>query len=449
VRLTSAFRTATFRLVALYVAVFAGSVAILGTFLFWAAGAALEHQMKQRIENEMVQLRTSYRSAGLDGLAQTVREREKSRPANPTTYLVLGPGGYRLAGSMAATPSGPGWTDLRLEEPPGDVSYLRVLAEKIEGGGLFAVGESTELLDEVGDAILNAFAAAFGAVLVLGIAGGLALSMFFLRRVEAVTRTAEAIIAGDLSRRIPTRGTNDDFDRLALTLNRMLDRIADLIDSLKQVSSDVAHDLRTPLSRLRQELELAQRNTGSPEQHQAALDSAIGNVDEILATFSALLRIAQIGAGTRRSGFRDVDLSGIFVTVVEAFGPAAEDAGHSMCDEIAPGISIRGDRELLIQLLANLVENAIRHTPPGTTIKLSLKRKGGVVVGCVADTGPGVPVGERERIFRRFYRLERSRSLPGNGLGLSMVAAISELHGIRLEVLDNQPGLRVILNFPR
>jgi signal transduction histidine kinase len=448
VRLSSAFRTATFRLVALYVAIFAVSVAVLGIILFWVVGIALEHQLNRDVEREMARLHASFRSAGLDGVMRTMRERDKWRQAKRLTYLVLDAGNNRVAGTMSAVPAGPGWSDLKFEEPSGEVAHLRVLAARLDGGGLLAVGKSTEPLDDIGTAILESFAAAFGAVLVVGIIGGLALSMLFLSRVETITRTAESIIAGDLSQRIPTRGTNDDFDRLALTLNRMLDRIADLIDSLKQVSSDVAHDLRTPLARLRQELEAAQRHSGSPEQHEAALESAIANVDEILATFSALLRIAQIGAGTRRAGFRELDLSSIFTTAVEAFGPAAEDAGKTMCEQIAPNIRINGDRELLIQLLANLVENAIRHTPAGTRIEVSLGREGDRIVGFVADNGPGVPAGESERIFRRFYRLERSRSSTGSGLGLSMAAAISELHGIKLEVRDNGPGLRMMLNFP-
>jgi signal transduction histidine kinase len=448
VRLSSAVRTATFRLVALYVAIFAASVAVLGLILFWAAGMALEHQLNWHIEREVQRLHASFESAGLDGLIRTIRERDKWRQAKRLIYLVLDANNNRLAGTMSAVPPGSGWSDLKFEEASGEVAHLRVLAAKLDGGGMLAVGKSTEPLDDIGTAILEAFAAALGAVLILGIVGGLAMSMLFLSRVETITRTAEAIIAGDLAQRIPTRGTDDDFDRLALTLNRMLDRIADLIDSLKQVSSDVAHDLRTPLARLRQELEAAQRHAGSAGQHEAVLESAIANVDEILATFSALLRIAQIGAGTRRAGFRDLDLSNIFTTAVEAFAPAAEDAGKSMREEIAPNVRINGDRELLTQLLANLVENAIRHTPTGTRIEVSLGRQGNRIVGCIADNGPGVPPGESGRIFRRFYRLERSRSSAGNGLGLSMVEAISELHGIKLEVRDNGPGLRMMLNFP-
>jgi signal transduction histidine kinase len=448
VRLISAFRTATFRLVALYVSVFAASVAVLGCILFWAAGVALEHQLNDHIEREMARLHASYLSAGLDGLLRTMRERDGWRQAKRLTYLVLDADNNRLAGTMSAVPAAPGWSELKFVTPSGEHAQVRVLAAKLDGGGLLAVGKSMEPLAETGTAILSTFGAAFGAVLVVGIVGGLALSMLFLSRVESITRTAEAIIAGDLSQRVPTRGTNDDFDRLALTLNRMLDRIADLIDSLKQVSSDVAHDLRTPLSRLRQKLEDAQRHVGSPAQHEAMLETAIANADEILATFSALLRIAQIGAGTRRAGFQELDLSSVFMTAVEAFSPAAEDADKSMRHEIAPNIGVNGDRELLIQLLANLIENAIRHTPSGARIEISLKREGVRIVGCVSDNGIGVPAGERERIFHRFYRLERSRSSPGSGLGLSMAAAISELHGIKLEAQDNGPGLRMMLSFP-
>jgi signal transduction histidine kinase len=448
VRLTSAFRTATFRLVAVYVLIFAASVAVLGLILFWITGVALEHQLNRQVEREMARLHASFHSTGLEGLLQAINERDGWRQAKRLVYLVRDASGNRLAGTMSAVPTRPGWSELKFEEPSGEVGHLRVVAAELDGGGLLAVGKSTEPFEDMRTAILNASVAAFGAVLVVGIVGGLGLSMLFLGHVETMTRTAEAIIAGDLSQRIPTRGTNDDFDRLARTLNRMLDRIADLIDSLKQVSSDVAHDLRTPLSRLRQELEAAQHHLGSPGRHEAVLTSAIANVDEILATFSALLRIAQIGAGTRRAGFQELDLSTIFTTVVDAFAPAAEDANKSMRDEIMPNIRINGDRELLIQLLANLIENAISHTPDGARIEVWLRREDDRIVGCVADNGPGVPAGESERIFRRFYRLERSRSSPGSGLGLSMAAAISELHGIKLDARDNSPGLRMVLNFP-
>jgi signal transduction histidine kinase len=253
---------------------------------------------------------------------------------------------------------------------------------------------------------------------------------------------------GDLAQRVPERGTDDDLDRLASTLNRMLDRVAELMDGLRQVSSAVAHELRTPLARLRQRLEAARSARSSPE-HEAAIDDALLELDAVLDTFGALLRIAQIEAGTCRTGFTDVDLGAIAESVVEAFGPAAEDAGKTLVAAIAPGAHVRGDRELLSQLLANLVENGIRHTPGGVRIEVGVAPTGTGARAVVADDGPGVPAQERERVLRRFQRLERSRDVPGTGLGLSLVAAIADLHGARIVLEDNAPGLRVRLDFER
>jgi signal transduction histidine kinase len=247
---------------------------------------------------------------------------------------------------------------------------------------------------------------------------------------------------------VPVRGTGDDLDRLSRTLNRMLDRIAELMESLRHISADIAHDLKTPLSRLRQQLEATQTRAKSVEEHDAAIEAAIAHIDEILTTFSALLRIAQIEAGTRRSGFRELDLSAVFSTVVDAFAPAAEDAGNRIETKIKPAIHVLGDRELLTQMLANLIENAIRHAPAGTRIDVSLGSDRERIVGTVTDNGPGAPPHERERMFRRFYRLEHSRSTPGSGLGLSLVKAVADLHGIALEVRDAEPGLQIVMRFP-
>jgi signal transduction histidine kinase len=279
------------------------------------------------------------------------------------------------------------------------------------------------------------------------VAGGLALSAAFLRRVDAIARTAEAIVGGDLDQRVPDRGTDDDFDRLARTLNGMLHRIGELIEGLRQVSNAVAHDLRTPLARLRQRLEAARTGSRSQAELESAIDAAIGETDTILATFAALLRIAEIEAGTRRAGFQEVDLGAVAATVVEAFAAPAEDEQKTLHGSIAPGIFVRGDRELLTQLVANLVENAIRHTPENTRIEVELTRTPSGSRLAVADDGPGVPADERGRIFRRFHRLDRSRTVPGSGLGLSLVSAIADLHGARIGVDDNRPGLRVTLDF--
>jgi len=253
---------------------------------------------------------------------------------------------------------------------------------------------------------------------------------------------------GNLSRRIALRGSGDEFDRLSTNLNEMLDRMQMLMDGLRQVSNDIAHDLRTPLTRLRQHLEGAHLRARTVAEYQLVVDKAIAETDEILGTFGALLRIAQIEAGTRRAAFTAVDLSGVLQTIVETYAAVAEDHEHDLASRIADGITVRGDRQLLTQMIANIVENALRHTPAGTRIELELAAASGPIC-TIRDNGPGIPEPERQRVFRRFYRLDSSRATPGSGLGLSLVAAIAELHRIAVEVGDNQPGLRVTLRFPQ
>jgi signal transduction histidine kinase len=228
----------------------------------------------------------------------------------------------------------------------------------------------------------------------------------------------------------------------------MLDRITGLMENLRQVSNDIAHDLRTPLTRLRQDLEEAQKRDLTATDLKRVIESAVGEADVLLETFSALLRIAQIEAGTRRSAFRPVDLSDVVRTVADAYAPAVEESGRALISEIADGVQVNGDRGLLSQLFVNLVENALHHTPPGTAITLRLGRGPAGVFAEVVDTGPGIPPDERAKVFRRFYRLERSRTTPGSGLGLSTVAAIAELHHAAIELVDNKPGLRVVIRFP-
>jgi signal transduction histidine kinase len=232
------------------------------------------------------------------------------------------------------------------------------------------------------------------------------LSRAFLSRVEAISRTAEAIIGGDLSSRISVRGTSDHFDRLSTTLNRMLDQIQLLMDSLSQVSNDIAHALRTPLGRLRRKLDVARANSGDNSQCARTIDAALEETDTILDTFSALLRIAQIESGTRTAGFRQIDLSKLFETVAEAFSAVAEDEGKMLTALIAPSVKFWGDGDLISEMLANLLDNAIRHTPRGTHVEISLENHCSNLVVSIADNGTGVPHAERELIFRRFYRLK-------------------------------------------
>src|SRR6476661_1687765 len=236
-------------------------------------------------------------------------------------------------------------------------------------------------------------------------------------------------------------------DRLDLDMNRMLDQIQLLMESLSQVSNDIAHALRTPLGRLRQKLETARVTSGANSKCATIIDAALVETDNILDTFSALLRIAQIESGTRTAGFREIDLSKLFETVSEAFSAAAEDDGKTLTAKIAPSVKLWGDGDLISEMLANLIDNAIRHTPEGAHIEVSLVNHGSQLVARVADDGPGVPQSEYERIFRRFYRLERSIRTPGTGLGLSLVAAVAELHGMEFCASDNAPGLRMTITF--
>ena len=444
-------RTASFRLAALYAVLFGGSVLLLGVVVFWSTRSALEEQLRRRIEAEVGILQEDFRSSGLDHLVATVQER--SRAAANLDYFLVDPTGKRLAGSLPFVSGRLGWVEIdsgndATGEQSGENERVRALIAQLEGGLRLGVGEDLEQVGEMEDTFLSALASALGIVLVLGIGGGLLLGAGFLRRVDAITRTAEAIIDGDLSRRIERTGSGDDFDRLSATLNTMLDRIAGLMENLRQVSSDIAHDLRTPLSRLRQGLEEARDRDLMAADYKGVVERAVEEADALLDTFSALLRIAQIEAGIRRSAFRPVNLSDVARTVGDAYSPVAEESGHALRVEIADGIQVDGDRELLAQLFANLTENALHHTPPGTAIILRLARQSGGVVAQVWDNGPGIPEEERKKVFRRFYRLERSRTTAGNGLGLSAVAAIVDLHRAAIELVDNRPGLRVVIRFP-
>ena len=244
-------------------------------------------------------------------------------------------------------------------------------------------------------------------------------------------------------------GSGDDLDKLASSLNRMLDRIGLLMDALRNVSTDIAHDLRTPLSHLRQQLEVARNEAADAPAHVATIETALAKTDSILDTFSAILRIAQIESGSRRAGFRQIELGEIVSSLVQSYGPTAEEQNRKLFSNIAPVGKIDGDRELIVQLIVNLLDNAIRHTPEGTSIWVNVSQTSDVVAVEVADNGPGVPGPERERILERFYRREASRTTPGSGLGLSLVNAVAGLHRASLHVLDNSPGLKFRIEFPR
>jgi signal transduction histidine kinase len=447
VRLEQLLKSASFRFTAAYVGLFIVSVGILAGLVYFSATSELERTIHVRIAVESDALRAEYARGGTDQLLQAIAERQRSRLIGGLDYALYDGNGKRLFGNLSAVPCTKGWVTFSGppdgDEPAGELEKLGVLVTPLPNGHCLLVGDDIGKIRKFGSLILDSFGWVLLVTVMLAVAGGIFLSSRVLRRIETINRTAEAIIEGDISRRIPRRGTPDDLDRLAATLNRMLDRMTGLMESLRHISNDVAHDLRTPLGRLRQALEEAGRTASSPDEFRTAIDRAVAEVDGILDTFGAILRIAQIESGSRRSGFQRLLLSELVADVCETYAPSIEDAGKTLRTEIQPDLWIHGDRELLVQSLANLLENAIAHTPAGALVTVSLNHPPEGIELNVADNGFGVSEAERKQIFKRFYRVERSRSAAGNGLGLSIVAAVAELHAAKLSADDNHPGLKI------
>ncbi len=315
---------------------------------------------------------------------------------------------------------------------------VRVLPD----GNRLVVAADLEALETIDRTLLGVFALALLGLLGLGALAALLLGRYLHRRLQPLDRTTTAVLRGDLAQRAALTAAGDEFDRLAASLNAMLDRIAALIGHLRQVSADLAHDLRTPLMRLRHQLEALPQES-DPERRQALMAAAQARADEVLGLFDAILRIAEVDAGELAKGCGVLDLSALPGELAESLQPLAEDSGHAFVTAIAPGLRVRGDRQLLAQALLNLVENALRHTPAGCRVELraGIDTTAGTITVCVRDDGPGIPAADRERVRQRFVRLEASRSTPGHGLGLSLVDAIAQAHGGHLHLEDAAPGL--------
>lgn len=450
VRMRSFVKSTGFRFALLHTLVFVLSVSVIAWVAEVTVTSALERQARDRVETEAASLVAEYQRHGLAGLRSTIEERS-SAAKRRLQYAIIDAQSQAVAGDryLAEFARATSSAAQRVPRYNGEnaTDNILVASRSLDDSLRLVIADNLESVEDVEDVVMNGFLVALALALLLGLGAGALFTRSLLHRVDSVTRTAEAIIAGDLSQRIALTGSGDDFDRLSTTLNLMLDKIQDLLENLRQVTNDIAHDLRTPLARLRQRLEDARVRASAPADYELAIDRAIAEADTLLDTFSALLRIAQIEAGVRRSSFRSVDLSEVMRRVAEAYGPALEDTGRCLVTDIAEMITIAGDRELLVQLFANLVENVLRHTPKGTTVTMRLSRADGRVCAEVSDNGPGIPEGERSRVFRRFYRLERSRTTPGSGLGLSLVAATVELHDAIVAMADNAPGMRVTIRF--
>ena len=443
-------RSAAFRFSAIYGAVFGLSVLILGVIVYWITDAALERQLKSRLQVEATLLEGKYNNNNIDQFLTYLRKHEQTQKSHGFLYSIAGPGFMGQVNTLDMQRPSPGWSNqIKRDEESLETINIRVLTISLGPDVTLSVGKDLSNIIDTENAILNAFTWVAVVTIVLALAGGLFISSRFLARVDGMAQAAEQIIDGNLEHRLPSLKTGDELDFLAQTLNRMLDRINELMESLKQVSSDIAHDLRTPLSRLRQSLEAAVIVSRPAEELQSAINNAIEETDSILATFGALLRIAQIEAGTRRRGFAPFNFSVLVADVAEAFGPSIQDDGKFLKTLVEEEVTLVGDRELLTQVLANLLENSIRHTGVGTAIEVKLVSTPDEVHLIVADNGPGVPAQLREKLFDRFYRPEASRTTPGSGLGLSLVKAIANLHNARISLRDNRPGLLFEFQFPK
>ena len=447
-------RTHEFRLAALYFVVFAASVGGVLFFVYLASADFVERQTEATLDAEVTGLAEQYAQRGLSGLVQIVAARSAGDRGDGMLYLVTNRDGRPLAGNIGGWPAG-------VPVRPGSLSFqievnVKGRAETHPARGvLFAIPDGYRLLvgRDIDDAAafrerINATLVWSGLVaLAIGLAGGTLMSRNMLRRVEQVNRTAERVMAGNLSDRVPRRGTNDEFDQLASNLNGMLDQIERLMTGMREVTDNIAHDLRTPLARLRARLELALLGSGDGGAAQReAIRSAIDEADRLLATFNALLSIAEAEAGASATGEK-LDLGEIARGAVELYEPAAEEKGLRLRLDARPGTTIRGDRHLLSQAIANLIDNAVKYAGAGEVVVSAGGSDGRVLVE-IADRGPGIAERDREAVFDRFVRLEPSRSTPGNGLGLSLVRAVARRHGASVMLADNDPGLRVRIEFP-
>lgn len=442
-------RSAAYRIAFTYSAGFALAIVLLGAVVYIAADADFRRQQDAGIAEESAELVGSYRAEGLGELVEAIAAREATGRSNGYGYALFDSAGRRVSGTLHAARPAPGFHDIVFVDPREGADPARALATELPRGYRLVVARDPEEIERIDGTILALFSGALVLVLLLGAVGALLLGGYLQGRLERISGTARAIVAGDFERRMPVGARHDEFDALALALNAMLDRIAQLLDNLRQVSSDVAHDLRTPLARLRNELAGALAGPRDPAAYRAGLERAIVQSDALLGLFAAILRISEVEAGALRRTFARVDASDLARDLCDSYAPAVADGGRTLACRVEDGLALSGDRELIAQALINLLDNAQHHTPAGTQITVAGAADGDTIRLSVADNGPGVAAEDRDRIVRRFARLDSSRATPGHGLGLNLVAAVATIHGGSVVIDDNRPGLRVTLILPR
>ncbi len=446
------FASITFRFMFSYVACLSIAVFVLLGLLFASYSYNYFREADQAVETELGRLISIYHQQGHGALITAVAVQPEL--AKPTFYYLLADAKrQKIAGTLAAWPESRYGSWLELEYTlicqRWRIAKEQMItrAEPLEDGEVLLVGRNYSDMILIETVIGSVLVRSMMVTIVLGALGGAVVAARSVRHVDLVNRAVSSLMSGDLSKRIPEDKSGGDFRKLVVNFNRMLDRIQTLMEGMRQVSDNVAHDLRTPLTRLRNHLASLQTTVDGAAQDtvQAMLDEA----DSLLATFNALLRIAQVESGQRLSGFTDIDLMVILRDVIELYEPLALDKHIAIDAQLPAQQALLGDRDLLFQAFANVLDNAIKYTPAQGSIRIRCSLDGNDICVEVADSGVGIPETDRSKVFRRFYRVESSRNEPGNGLGLSLVLAVINLHRGSVALADNQPGLRVLLRLPK
>ena len=450
-RLIQVFTSITFRMVLVYTTIFCVSVGGLFYFVFWTTARFADQQVEAAIQADVSGFQDSYGRAGVPGLIMAVNRRLDPTSRTDGVYVLEESIGNVLAGNLREWPREVEVKDIWMtfairdfNSPDQELGSVRALQFTVPGDIRLLVGRDVRNSKLFREQLLRSLYIGLTFTAALGLVGGFIFSRTLMRRIESITRTCRRIMSGELSQRVQVTRKSDELGQLSLSINAMLDQIERLMRGMQQVSDNVAHDLRTPLTRLKSRLESAARHARDPGTSDA-IEGAIADADSLLATFSALLRIARAEAGSQKT-FVDLDLGTIAEDVADLYGPPAEEKGLSFVTEFQPGVRARGDRNLIAQALANLVDNAIKYTDVGS-VSLCLMMRNNRPMFVVTDTGSGVPDEYKGKVLERLFRLEQSRTSPGSGLGLSLVAAVAKSHGLDLTLTDNHPGLRVELAF--
>ena len=444
------------RLAGAFAALFAVTVIALVAVLYFTLVSELQLAIRRHVEEISDTLEAIDRQQGFDNLASVVAEEAGSVRDFDSIFLLRERNGTFRAGNVQNVRVFRGWGEL-------DRAWLPLVADKgspedrfyakwtpVSKGELL-VGGSDRQIREVRRVLLHGLGWALAATALLAAGSAVYLAFRAQQKIDLFATALSRVGRGEIGERVPVSSSHDDLDRVATQINAMLAHLQKLIANVNQSSSDIAHDLKKPIGRLRRRLELALNGADDVAEYRQRTAESLAELDSIVETFEALLRITQIEAGARRSRFCDVGLDGVLTDIADIYEPVAEEEGDRLRCAVRAngGARVVGDRELLTQLFANLIENAIRHAPAGTDIAIDLEARVDRIVAIVADSGPGIPECERENVFRRLYRLERARSTPGSGLGLSLVAAVADLHGATVTLIDNGPGLRVEVSFPQ